>query len=563
MSGAGQSNLSTGVAALLQDQLLSGHNRPSSPDEPDFLELDFDPGSDKSDLSSEDSGQGRDDEDIAQNSTSELLSPDTPPPAFLAERVTFPPPVAPQLPHDSLILSPRRSDSRQHSESSFHDGAMSISPELNLQPILPVADISPRPLLVYEQNPLLVMQEDTVERVSTDGVERQNHEIRNPVSLQEVRTDNQPSKTARSVPLVSPVTDSPVITMPRSKSLNNSISCQVSETTSSDENVLLCGNRLLLREALLFGRGTVDIHEAVSRLKVSDVNNSCDAPRAMIWSHKDACRKHIHQQGSSNHGSSFAAICNALTALNINIGEHELMKSVKVRLKQDKGDLCQYLLSCSEAGFNHVDFISEIKHFCGERIVARFFPMHNRLVNLNEWLADWISRGCVPVATLNMQKGDTISGLSTADAWVNRMVWGVSGRDIFLTNPLEVLPDSSVIPQLDSPSELLIRREEIIQRFSSSTDLRHILSERRGFSKRWQDLNVLGQIVNLLRENTVVTNDDQAEPTLTDHAALTSHVRIPALFVSGITIFCDSLEAETAALLQATAQLPLKLHVQH
>ena len=54
MAGAGQSNLSTGVAALIQDQLINSHQvRSYSPDQ-DFIEMDFDPGS-ESDGDSDDS----------------------------------------------------------------------------------------------------------------------------------------------------------------------------------------------------------------------------------------------------------------------------------------------------------------------------------------------------------------------------------------------------------------------------------------------------------------------------------------------------------------------------
>jgi hypothetical protein len=587
VSGAGQSNLSTGVAALLQDQLLSSgvQNRPSSPEEPDFLELDFDPGSDKSDLSSEDSGQGRDDEDIVQNSVSERSSPEPPSPVpppvvLLAERSLI------QQPPDSLAvaasISPRRSESRNASNgSSLPDEALSVSPELILQPIIPVEVLpsQPQPLLNYELNPspdaaVATNQEVlvAVEQRLCTNCDRSTAPDLNPAILpvEEDRVDNQPTgQTARSVPLVSPVTDSPVLAIPRSKSLNNSISCPMStENTNSDENVLLCGNRLLLREALLFGRGatgggggggTVNIHEAVSRLTLNDVNHTTDDPRAMIWSHKDACRKHV-QHGSSPNNNSFASICNALTALNINISEQELMRSVKVRIKQDKSDLCDYLLSCSEAGFNHVDLIHEIKHICGDRVVARFFPMHNRLVNLNEWLADWISRGCVPMVTLNLQKGDLPANYSPSEAWVNRMVWGVSGRDIFLTNPLEVLPDTCLLPQLDSPSEVLVRRDDIIQRFTPSTNLRRIISNRQGFNQKWREMNVLGQVVNMMRENFAALSEDLTD--MEHGSSITSHVRIPALYASGVTIFCDSLDAETASLLLATAELPTRLYVQ-
>ena len=39
VSGAGQSNLSTGIAALIQDQLVSAPPRPESPEEQDYLEV--------------------------------------------------------------------------------------------------------------------------------------------------------------------------------------------------------------------------------------------------------------------------------------------------------------------------------------------------------------------------------------------------------------------------------------------------------------------------------------------------------------------------------------------
>jgi len=64
VAGAGQSNLSTGVAALIQDQLINSPQvRSFSPDQ-DFIEMDFDPGSESDGDSSSDSGQGRDGTDM-------------------------------------------------------------------------------------------------------------------------------------------------------------------------------------------------------------------------------------------------------------------------------------------------------------------------------------------------------------------------------------------------------------------------------------------------------------------------------------------------------------------
>lgn len=551
VSGPGQSNLSTGVTALLKEQLLSGQNRSPSPDEPDFLELDFDPGSDKSDLSSEDSGQGRDDEDIVNNSVeasdSDVNNMVGGASALLPER--------PLLPPQELVIEARRSTSRQASECSYREGSQSVSPESLLQVtsnnLNHPSDVNQvlMPILPAEMLPSNEVDQSDLNSCDREGPsDRESSD-----SFAEDRSKPLAEVTARSVPLVSPVTESPVINIPRSKSLNNSISCQTADNAALDENVLLCGNRLLLREALIFGRGSVDLHEAVSRLTLC--NNSVDVPRSMIWSHRDACRKHVTQLGT--HNSSMAAICNALTALNVNISEQDIGRSTKIKVKREKSGLCDYLLSCSESGLNHTDFISEIENVCGDRVVARFFSMHNRVFNLNEWLADWISRGCVPVATLNLQKGDVKSTACPSEAWVNRMIWGVSGKDVFLTNPLEVQKDSCVVAQLDCASELLITRDQIVQHFTPNTDLRCIISNMRGFNNRWKEMNVLGQIVNMLRENTLTLDQDM------DATSITNTVHIPCHFVSGVTILCDSFDGETAALLLATAELPTRLMVQH
>ena len=66
----GQSNLSTGAAALIQDQMVTSPNSPrvrsSSPDQ-DFIEMDFDPDSETEEGSRDvDSGQGQDGEDDDQ-----------------------------------------------------------------------------------------------------------------------------------------------------------------------------------------------------------------------------------------------------------------------------------------------------------------------------------------------------------------------------------------------------------------------------------------------------------------------------------------------------------------
>ena len=102
------------------------------------------------------------------------------------------------------------------------------------------------------------------------------------------------------------------------------------------------------------------------------------------------------------------------------------------------------------------------------------------------------------------------------------MVWRVSGQDIYLSNPLEMVHERLLVQQISSPSELLIRRLDIVSRFNSSLDL----SEINSLGQRWQDMNVLGQVVNVIREEKSAMKEE----------TVTSHVRIPASYYSGVTV---------------------------
>ena len=61
---------------------------------------------------------------------------------------------------------------------------------------------------------------------------------------------------------------------------------------------------------------------------------------------------------------------------------------------------------------------------------------------------------------------------------------------VFLTNPLQVCPFSVIHEQLCSPSELLVRRQDVVSRWSPHTDLSPLARAR---DERWMDLNVMGK----------------------------------------------------------------------
>lgn len=60
---------------------------------------------------------------------------------------------------------------------------------------------------------------------------------------------------------------------------------------------------------------------------------------------------------------------------------------------------------------------------------------------------------------------------------------------MYLTNPLENVAEETVLEQLVSDSILLVRRQDVVNRFRDNTDLGEII---RHPDDRWRTLNVLG-----------------------------------------------------------------------
>jgi len=306
-------------------------------------------------------------------------------------------------------------------------------------------------------------------------------------------------------------------------------------------NLSLCGSRLLQREARLFGAegevATADEDEveqtedALFKLTVEGIPGLGLAQKAMIWTEKEAVRKQVMQIGTSACGAT--ALVNVLLALEVDFPTAQLVEAVNTRQRRPDSLLPDYLLSRSQAGCNHRDLQTAASRVL-PRLFSRFFPFHHRSVSVSAWLAHWIAVGCVPILTLNVQRAVLKTGSVVADAWHHQMVWGVADKEVFLANPLEMLLERDLVPQLDSPSELLIRRADIVSRFGPNTDL----SNLGELGDEWRDMNVLGQVVNVIREER---REGREEGSYT----LTSHVRIPADYVAGATLFCleDNLEA--------------------
>lgn len=269
----------------------------------------------------------------------------------------------------------------------------------------------------------------------------------------------------------------------------------------------------------------------------------------MIWSEGQACARQVSQIGTSACGAT--ALLNVMLALNCPHPPEEALRHVRTRLRLNQAEIPDYLLSRSVAGCTHDDLIEGARSMAGGKVHGRFFHMYPaRQVSLSHWLSHWITKGAVPVATLNLQmcpsqpqpqpqtptaeeedrtltEGETCPQASIPDAWHHQMVFGVAQRGVYLTNPLECVPERALRGQLCSPSVLLVRREDLIARWGDRCNL-HLLSQQ--VDRRWKDLNVLGQVVNVLRESFA--------PQIPGcKHVCTQHVRIPASYRSGITLF--------------------------
>ncbi|XP_042239014.1 uncharacterized protein LOC121877357 isoform X2 [Homarus americanus] len=266
--------------------------------------------------------------------------------------------------------------------------------------------------------------------------------------------------------------------------------------------------------------------------------------KVMIWTELQASARQVTQIATSACGAT--AIINVLLALDYPNTVEEVQKSIQTRLRAEIAPVVNYLFSRSVAGTSHRDLINGVTQLSQGAIKAKFFHMFpKRAVQLSRWLAHWISRGGVPLATLNLQVG-VPPGQTIPDAWHHQMIFGVGPQGIYLTNPLECVSDCLLGDQLCTDSVLLVRRADVVGRWGQGDRLIRLTQHP---DTRWRDMNVLGQVVGVLKEQA-------APPVVQGRRHLTSHVAIPAAYQSGVTIFMRSDNPQLHTLMQAE-ELPL------
>ncbi|XP_014478651.1 PREDICTED: uncharacterized protein LOC106746509 isoform X2 [Dinoponera quadriceps] len=303
----------------------------------------------------------------------------------------------------------------------------------------------------------------------------------------------------------------------------------------------------MMAKKLMLNKQTAFNQSGDSNLESELCNERMDGlppvEKVMLWSEQEATMKQVTQIGTSACGATSAF--NALLALNVSFSLEVLVKGVNTRLRELGVSLPRYLMSRSVAGATHKDIARGISLSTNGAAVTKFFAFYpERKVSLSHWLHYWISKGAAPIATLNLQHCG--EGCDIPDAWHHQMIFGVGQAGIYLTNPLECLPEELLWHQLVSPSILLIRRTDVLAHWNANTDLTPLAT----MDQKWRKLNVLGQVVNMVRG----AMSQRQQPNSTTTGA--THIRIPASYQAGITLVMCADSAAATELLHAE-QLPL------
>ncbi|KAK2908473.1 hypothetical protein Q8A67_004310 [Cirrhinus molitorella] len=263
---------------------------------------------------------------------------------------------------------------------------------------------------------------------------------------------------------------------------------------------------------------------------------------AMLWSIQEAVQRQTLQIGVSACGAT--AVVDVLQALGITVTPETVNHCVRTSLRRNEAPLPDYLHSRSKAGATHLQLISGAEQASGGRVVGRFFGLFpRRRIKLVPWLARWILRGAVPVATMNMQRA-VPEGEEIPDAWHHQLIFGVGPSAVFMTNPLDVVSEEEVHERLCSESVLLIRREDVLKRLTPDAHLSQISDQHPDL--RWKTLNVEGQVRQMINEEE---QNDEEHPKRT-------HLMIPAAYSSGVTFFALR-DSDVAQELLSSPDLPL------
>ncbi|UJR25853.1 hypothetical protein I4U23_007203 [Adineta vaga] len=308
---------------------------------------------------------------------------------------------------------------------------------------------------------------------------------------------------------------------------------------NNDEDYSVLRKKRLLRKS---SEEIIEISNQETPLQTIVVETVRDVERhVMLWNDDHA--REINDQSSLQQIVQYFQL-----NIDIDYDQHSQVSSIRREL------LLDYLQYRSETDISASDLCENLRQYSeySSRIHCRFFSFWPpRDVDLLQWLSYWLKQDALPVAIMNMDHSQSHkfnlnnnnnninNNNSIISSWQHRIIYGVDPRGIYLMNPMQIQSPQQVYEQLTVDSITYISRHEIIQRYNQSPMSLTPLAKSNNPSKlfsdtRWRSMNVLGQVVNVLREDRQLheneTRNIPYRPTVT-------HVRIPSTCSSGMLIF--------------------------
>ncbi|XP_078100135.1 uncharacterized protein LOC144512978 isoform X2 [Sander vitreus] len=132
------------------------------------------------------------------------------------------------------------------------------------------------------------------------------------------------------------------------------------------------------------------------------------------------------------------AVVDVLKALSMAVAPEEVDRCVQTRLRRNESPLPDYLLSRSEAGATHAQLIRGAEEASKGNVMGRFFHLHPRRLVR---LVPWLARWIQngAVPVATMNMQLAVpEGEEVPDAWHHQLIFGVASNAVFMTNPLDV-----------------------------------------------------------------------------------------------------------------------------
>jgi len=210
----------------------------------------------------------------------------------------------------------------------------------------------------------------------------------------------------------------------------------------------------------------------------------------------DANKKNILQLSTSGCGAT--ALVNVIAIFNgftESTARSLILKRCILRTRDNDAPLSKYLFSRSIAGCTGFELTLSMNYITEDNslphIRSEFVSYHEIISNYTgifTFLEDKLKIGCVLIGTFNLQ-------ILGNDAWHHQLLYGINKNDkiAFCFNPVCEYSEDLIRLFISTQSELIIRREDILQRIN-----RHDENDDKYNDELWRPYRIKLQIQEML-----------------------------------------------------------------